>query len=310
MVIFDLYRYFIRPAVIREEFFKISPNTCLLLFYFRWQGVTVMVSTPIIVSSTPLSYTAWQKCQWVWFHSHHWFSSCHSFAIFPDSTLNFPYRKLEYTVGILNLKFFLKQKSIHDNCCFVKSHIWLLVTPRTAARQTSLSFTIFQSLLKLVSIESGCHPTILFSVAPFSCPQSVPESGSFPMSWLFTSGGQSTGASASASILPMSIQGWFPLWFTSLISLLYKGLFKVLSSTTVRKHQFSGAQPSLWSISHIGTWLLEKITALTIRTFVGKVKSSLFNMLSRFIIAFLSRRKSLLISWLQSLSAVITMGHV
>ena len=107
------------------------------------------------MSSTPLSYTAWHIWQSVWFHSHHWFSPCHSFALSPDSTLNFPYSKLEYRVGILNLKFFLKQQSIDDNCCcFVESRIWVLVTPWTAAHQTSLSFIIFQSLLKLMSIES------------------------------------------------------------------------------------------------------------------------------------------------------------
>ena len=104
-----------------------------------------------------------------------------------------------------------------------------------------------------------CHPTILSSVFPFSsCLQSFPASGSFPVSWLFTSGGQSTGASASASVLPMPIQGWFPLGLTDLISLLSKGLSRVFSSTTVWKHQFLRAQPSLWSNSHIHTWLLEK----------------------------------------------------
>ena len=100
------------------------------------------------------------------------------------------------------------------------------------------------------------HPTISSSVAPFSsCPQSFPTSGSFPMNWLFASGGQSVGASASASVV-MNIQSWFPLRLTGLISLLPKGLSRVFSSTTVQKHQFT--QPSLWSNSHICTWLLEK----------------------------------------------------
>ena len=105
-------------------------------------------------------------------------------------------------------------------------------------------------------LSQWCNPTISSSIAPFSsCPQSFPVSGSFPMSWLFTSGGQSFGA--SASVLPMNIQGWFPLGLTGLISLQSKGLSGVLSSTTVWKHQFFGAQPSLWSSSHIHTWLLE-----------------------------------------------------
>ena len=104
-----------------------------------------------------------------------------------------------------------------------------------------------------------CHPTTSSSVTPFSsCPQSFPESGSYQMSQLFISGGQSIGTSASASVLPMNIgliglniQDWFPLGLTGLISLLSKGLSKVLSSTTIWKHQFFGAQPSLWSNSQI-----------------------------------------------------------
>ena len=108
-------------------------------------------------------------------------------------------------------------------------------------------------------LSSWCNPTISSSVACFSsCPQSFPTSGSFPMSWLFTSGGQSIGASASASVLPKEIQGWFPLGLTGLISLLSKRLSRVFSSTTVQRHQFFGPQPSLWSNSHIYTWLLEK----------------------------------------------------
>ena len=101
-----------------------------------------------------------------------------------------------------------------------------------------------------------CHPTISSSVVPFSCLQSFPASGSFPVSQLFTSGGQSIGD--SASVLPMNIQHCFPLGLTGVISLQSKGLSRVFSNTTVQKHQFFGAQPSLWSSSHIDTWLLEK----------------------------------------------------
>ena len=88
-----------------------------------------------------------------------------------------------------------------------------------------------------------CHPTILSFVTHFSCPQSFPASGSFPMSWLFASGGQSIGASTSSSVFPMNIQGWFPVGLTGLISLQSKGLSRVFSSTTVQKHQFLGIQP-------------------------------------------------------------------
>ena len=98
----------------------------------------------------------------------------------------------------------------------------------------------------------------LTSVVPFSCLQYFPASGSFPMSQLFTSGGQSIGATASASVFPMNIQCWFPLGLTGLISLLPKGLSRVFSKTTVQKHQSFSSQTSLWSNSHIHTWLLEK----------------------------------------------------
>ena len=91
-----------------------------------------------------------------------------------------------------------------------------------------------------------CHPTISSSVIPiFSCLQSFPTSGSFPLSQLFISGGQSIGVSASAPVLPMIIQDWFPLGWTALISLLSKGPSRVFSNTTILKHQFFGAQPSL-----------------------------------------------------------------
>ena len=91
-----------------------------------------------------------------------------------------------------------------------------------------------------------CHPTISSSVIPFSsCPQSLPASGSFPMSQLFASGGQSIGASASAPVLPMTMQDWFPLGLTGWISLQSKGLSRIFSNTTVQKHQFFGTQLSL-----------------------------------------------------------------
>ena len=123
------------------------------------------------------------------------------------------------------------------------------------------------------------------------------------MSQFFASGGQNIGVSESA--LPMNIQDWFPLGWTGWISLQSKGLSRVFSNTTVQKHQFFGIQPSLWSNSHIHTWLLEKTIALTRRTFVGKVKFLLFNKLSRLVIYFLPRSKCPLISLLQSPSAVI-----
>ena len=104
-----------------------------------------------------------------------------------------------------------------------------------------------------------CHPTISSSVFPFSsCLQYYPASGSFPMSQLFTSGGQSTGVSASASFLPMNTQDWSPLGWTGWISLQSKGLSRVFSNTTLQKHQFFSTQLSSQSNSHIHTWPLEK----------------------------------------------------
>ena len=111
----------------------------------------------------------------------------------------------------------------------------------------------------LYPLSQWCYSTILSSVTPFSSfPQSLTASGSFPMSHLLASGGQSIVASASASVLPMNIQGSFPLRLTGLISLLSQRLLRVFSRT-IWKHQFFSAQPSLWFNSHIHTWLLGKL---------------------------------------------------
>ena len=108
-------------------------------------------------------------------------------------------------------------------------------------------------------LSQWCHLTISSSVVPFSsCLQSFSASGSFLMSQFFASGGRSIRVSPSVSVLPMNIQDWFPLGLTGLISLLSKGLSRAFSNTTVQKHQFFSAQPSLYSNSHIHTWLLEK----------------------------------------------------
>ena len=118
-----------------------------------------------------------------------------------------------------------------------------------------------------------CHPAISSSVTQFSsCLQCFPVSESIPMSWLFISGGQSVAVSASVSVLPMNVWGWLSLDLTRLISLLSKRLSRVFSSTTGGKHEFFGSQSSLWSNSHIHTWL-GKVIVLTIWTFVSKVTS-------------------------------------
>ena len=163
-------------------------------------------------------------------------------------------------------------------CCSV----WLFAIPWTAACQASLSFTISQSLLKLMSIHLIlCHPLLLL-------PSTFPSIRVFPMSQLFVLGGQRIGTSVSASVHPMNIHSWFPLGLTGFICLQSKGLSRVFSSTTIQKHQFFGTQPSFMvqlSQLYVTT---EEIIALTLWTFVSKaVTSLLFNMLytpSRFVI--------------------------
>ena len=135
------------------------------------------------------------------------------------------------------------------------SRVWFFATPWITARQASLSITNSRSSLKLMSIESVCHPAISSSVIPFSsCPQSLPASESFPMSQLLAWGGQSIGVSSLASVLPMNTQDWSPLGWTGWISLQSKGLSRLFSNTTVQNHQFFSAQPSSQSNSHIHTW--------------------------------------------------------
>ena len=139
------------------------------------------------------------------------------------------------------------------------SRIWLFATAWIAALQASLSIYNSRSSLKLTSIESVMPSSHLISGIPFSsCPQSLPASGSFPMSQLFTWGSLSIGVSALASVLPMNTQDWSPLGWTGWISLQSKGLSRVFSNTTVQKRQFFGAQPSSQSNSHIHMWPLEK----------------------------------------------------
>ena len=139
------------------------------------------------------------------------------------------------------------------------SLVWLFATLWITARQASLSIMNFWSLPKLMSKSQWRRPTISSSVIPFSsCLQSLPASGSFQMSQLLASGGQSIGVSASASVLPVNIQDWSPFGWTCWISLQSKGLSRVFSNTKVQKHQFISTQLSLYSNSHIHTWLLEK----------------------------------------------------
>ena len=145
-------------------------------------------------------------------------------------------------------------------CCSVAKFCLTLCDPKDCNTQ---GFPILHHLPESAKIHVLWVGDAIQSshLKPFSssCPQSFQASGSFPMSQLFQSGDQSIGASAPASVLSVNIQGWFPLGLTGLILLLYKGLSRVFSSTTIQKHEFFGTQPSLRSSSHIRTWLLETL---------------------------------------------------
>ena len=142
-------------------------------------------------------------------------------------------------------------------------------------------------LLSSCPVNHWCHPTILSSVTPFSsCFKSFP--GSFPMNGFFGSGGQSIRASASASVLPMNIQDWFPLGVSGLISLQSKELSRVLQDHNLKASVFQCSVFFTVQLSPL-YMTMGKIIALTIWTFVSKVMSLFFNMLSRFVLAFLPR---------------------
>ena len=144
---------------------------------------------------------------------------------------------------------------IYCYCCSVAKSCPTLCNPMNFSR---LSFPVLHHLLELTQthghwIDDAIQPSVVPSSSSL---QAFPAAGSFPMSQFFPSGGQSPGA--SVPVLPMTIQDWFPLGLIGLISLQSKGLTRIFCSTTVRKHQFFVTQPSLWSISHICTWLLDK----------------------------------------------------
>ena len=153
-------------------------------------------------------------------------------------------------MSLMMLVFFLLLLSLLS-----RVRILTLCSPMDS-HQASLSSAVSWSLLKFMSTESVILSNNLTNFS--SCLQSFPASGSFEMSQFFTSSHQSIGASASASVLPMNIQDWFPLGLTGLISLQSKGLSSVFSSTSIQKYQFFSTQPSLWSNSQICTQLLEK----------------------------------------------------
>ena len=175
-----------------------------------------------------------------------WYSMDRKLQLYSMRTFQRPELQIVFTVN----------NKVQFSCSVVSDSLWprglqhaRLPCPSSTPRACSNSCLSSQ----------WCRPTISSSVIPFSsCRQSFPASGYFPVSQFFTSGGPSIGASASASVLPVNIQDWFPLGLTGLISLQSKGLSGIFSNTTVQKHQFFNAQLSLWSNCHIHTWLLGK----------------------------------------------------
>ena len=228
--------------------------------------------------------TVW-KCSWQLYKTSFLFT-----GNFWGSGLSFYYR-LKAAMWPNNSEELMWRDVVQEPGC-----VRLFVTSWTVARQIPCSPLSPRACSNSHPLSQWYHPTIsLFATSFSSCLQFFPASGSFPVSQLFASGGQSI--SASAPVHPRHIKNWFPLGMTGLISFLSKGLSWVFFSITVLKPQFFSTQPSLWSDSHIYAWLLG--------TFVNKVMSLLFNMLSRFVMAFLRRNKHFLISWLQSPSTVI-----
>ena len=187
------------------------------------------------------------------------------------------------------------------------SHVWLYATPWAEHARLPCPSPMPRAYSNsCILCQKWCHPKISSSVIPFSCLQSFPASGSFQMSQFFALDGQSIGASASASVIPMNIQDWCPLGWTGWNSLQPKGLSRVFSNTTVQK------APILQCLAFFIVQLSHpymttgKTIALTRGNLVGEVMSLCFNMLSRLVITFLQRSKCLLTSWLQSPSSVIS----
>ena len=200
---------------------------------------------------------------WVWVNSGSWWWTGK-----PGMLQSMGSQRVERLNWRLIITSCFSPKHMEQNPITAIPWIWVLITYQT--KETSRNSEQWSGCLLKTRPRSqsstltsnfyfDANPIISSSIIPFcSCLQYFPAWRSFPMSRLFTSGGQSIGASASASVLPMNIQDWFPLGLTDLISLLSKGLSRVFSNTTVQQHQFFGAQPSLWSKSFTHTWLLEK----------------------------------------------------
>ena len=178
--------------------------------------------------------------------------------------------KMEVLANIHSSSLIYSQHSVF--ACLPSNSLWLCGLQHARLPCPSPSPRACSNLCPLMS--QWCHQISSSSVVPFFCLQSFPASGSSPVSWLFESVGPSIKASASASVLPMTIQDWFPLELTGLISLQSKGLSRVFSNTTVQTHQFFGVQPFLWSSSHIHDYFHPWIQPIVDQKYLEKIPGS------------------------------------
>ena len=240
--------------------------------------VLLLLCTLSLLSSMPLfSWSAWQICF-------------------------FPLLISIWRVCLSNATFLFRSTFKSCSCCCSVAQSCLTLWPHGLQRARLLCPPLSPGVCaNSCPLSQWCYLTISPSAAPFSFYFNLSRHQSFPVSWLFVSGGQSIGASAIA--LPMNVQDWFPSGLTDLISLQSRELSRVFSSTTIWKHQFFGTQPSLWSNSHICAWLLDH--SFDYMDLYWQRDVSVFNTVSMFVIAFLPRSKRLLTWWLQPVSTVI-----
>ena len=228
-------------------FFEVAPKYCNLDFFVDYEGYSIssMGFLPTVVDIMVI---------WIKFTHSHPFSLIPRILMF---TLTISSLIIFNLPWFMDLTFQVPMQSVQFSHSVVSDS--LRPHELLHARPPCPSPTSGVYSMDSCPLSWWCHPIISSSVILFSsCRQSFPASVSFPVSQFFTSNGQSIGVSASASVLPMNIQDWFPLGWTGWVSLLSKGLSRVFSNTTVQKHQFLHIQPSLWSNSHIHTWPQEK----------------------------------------------------
>ena len=242
----------------------VRPDAMIIVFWMlSFKPAFSLSLSPSRGSLVPLHFPTLE-----WYHLHIWgcyFSWWSWFQLVLHPAWHFMWcilhiiyinRVITYSLVVLLSQFWTSRSVQFSSVAIVCDSLWPHELQRARPPCPSPTPRVHQNSCPLCR---WCHPTISSSVVPFcSCLQSFPASGSFTMSQLFASGGQSIGFSALTSVLPMNTQDYSPLGWTGWISLQSKGLSRVFSNTTVQKHQFFGTQLSSQSNSHIHTWLLEK----------------------------------------------------